>query len=40
MKAASPDWGYGHIHGELKKLGYKISWQTVPPDNDQARPDG
>jgi len=29
MKAASPDWGYGHIHGELKKLGYKISWQTV-----------
>ena len=29
MKANSPDWGYGHIHGELKKLGYKVSWQTV-----------
>jgi putative transposase len=29
MKAASPDWGYGHIHGELKKLGFKVSWQTV-----------
>jgi len=22
-------WGYGHIHGELKGLGYKVSWQTV-----------
>jgi putative transposase len=20
---------YGHIHGELKKLGFKVSWQTV-----------
>jgi transposase InsO family protein len=29
MAAANPSWGYGHIHGELKGLGYKISWQTV-----------
>ena len=29
MKEENPDWGYGHIHGELKGLGYKISWQTV-----------
>jgi putative transposase len=29
MKADNPDWGYGHIHGELKGLGYKVSWQTV-----------
>jgi putative transposase len=29
MKAENPDWGYGHIHGELKGLGYKVSWQTV-----------
>jgi putative transposase len=36
MKAANPDWGYGHIHGELMKLfppgpdgKKKVSWQTV-----------
>ena len=29
MAAANPSWGYGHIHGELKGLGYKVSWQTV-----------
>ena len=29
MKADNPDWGYGHIHGELKGLGCKVSWQTV-----------
>jgi len=23
------DWGYGRIHGELKALGYEVSWQTV-----------
>lgn len=29
MKAENPDWGYAHIHGELKGLCYKVSWQTV-----------
>jgi putative transposase len=29
MAADNPDWGYGHIHGELRELGYKVSWQTV-----------
>ena len=29
MAEANPSWGYGHIHGELKGLGYKVSWQTV-----------
>jgi transposase InsO family protein len=29
MKQENDDWGYGHIHGELKKLGYQVSWQTV-----------
>jgi hypothetical protein len=29
MAAANPSWGYGHIHGELKKLKYDVSWQTV-----------
>ena len=29
MAEENPDWGYGHIHGELKGLGYKVSWQTV-----------
>lgn len=29
MAAENPDWGYGHIHGELKGLGFKVSWQTV-----------
>lgn len=24
-----PSWGYGHIHGEVKGLGYDVSWQTV-----------
>ena len=27
--AENPDWGYGRIHGELKALGYDVSWQTV-----------
>lgn len=29
MAEKNPDWGYGHIHGELKELGFKVSWQTV-----------
>jgi len=29
MAENNPSWGYGHIHGELKGLGYKVSWQTV-----------
>ena len=29
MAADNPSWGYGHIHGELKKLQYDVSWQTV-----------
>jgi len=29
MAESNPSWGYGHIHGELKGLGYKVSWQTV-----------
>ena len=29
MARDNPDWGYGHIHGELRELGYKVSWQTV-----------
>lgn len=29
MAQENPDWGYGHIHGELKALGFKVSWQTV-----------
>jgi putative transposase len=29
MKEENESWGYGHIHGELKKLGFKVSWQTV-----------
>ena len=29
FKEENPDWGYGRIHGELKALGFKISWQTV-----------
>lgn len=29
MAEENPSWGYGHIHGELKGLGYKVSWQTV-----------
>ena len=29
MVEENPSWGYGHIHGELKGLGYKVSWRTV-----------
>ncbi len=29
MAGENPDWGYGRIHGELKVLGYQVSWQTV-----------
>jgi transposase InsO family protein len=29
MAQENPDWGYGRIHGELKKLQFKVSWQTV-----------
>ena len=29
MAGDNPDWGYGRIHGQLKALGYEISWQTV-----------
>jgi len=29
MADENPDWGYGRIHGELKELGHKVSWQTV-----------
>ena len=29
MAEENPSWGYGHIHGELKGLGYDVSWQTV-----------
>jgi transposase InsO family protein len=29
MKEQNRDWGYGHIHGKLMKLGFKVSWQTV-----------
>jgi putative transposase len=29
MAQENVDWGYGRIHGELKALGYDVSWQTV-----------
>jgi transposase InsO family protein len=29
MAQENPSWGYGRIHGELKKLGYDVHWQTV-----------
>ena len=29
MGEENPDWGYGRMYGELKKLGYKVHWQTV-----------
>jgi transposase InsO family protein len=29
MAGDNPDWGYGRIHGELKGLGFTVSWQTV-----------
>jgi hypothetical protein len=31
MAEENPSWGYGHIHGELKGLGYKVSWQWARP---------
>lgn len=27
--AENPDWGYSRITGELKALGYDVSWQTI-----------
>jgi hypothetical protein len=29
MAQENASWGYGRIYGELKKLGYDVSWQTV-----------
>ena len=29
MSRENPDWGYGRMYGELKKLGYDVHWQTV-----------
>jgi len=29
MAGENPSWGYGRIFGELKELGYKVSWQTI-----------
>jgi transposase InsO family protein len=29
MSQENAGWGYGRIYGELKKLGYKVHWQTV-----------
>jgi transposase InsO family protein len=29
MSEENPSWGYGRICGELRKLGFKIHWQTV-----------
>jgi len=29
MAEDNPGWGYGRMYGELKKLGYKVHWQTV-----------
>ncbi len=29
MAEENPGWGYGRMYGELKKLGYKVHWQTV-----------
>ena len=29
MAEENPGWGYGRIYGELKKLKYDVSWQTV-----------
>ena len=29
MAQENAGWGYGRINGELKKLGYKVHWQTV-----------
>jgi hypothetical protein len=29
MAGEGPEWGCGRTHGELKALGYELSWQTV-----------
>lgn len=29
MASDNPQWGYGHIYGELRKLGFDVHWQTV-----------
>jgi len=29
MATDNPSWGYGHITGELKGLGFDVHWQTV-----------
>jgi hypothetical protein len=29
MAEENPDWGYSRMYGELRKLGYKVHWQTV-----------
>jgi hypothetical protein len=29
MSEGNPQWGYGRIYGELRKLGIKVHWQTV-----------
>jgi len=29
MAEENPNWGYGRINGELRKLGYDVHWQTV-----------
>jgi len=29
MAEENAGWGYGRMYGELKKLGYKVHWQTV-----------
>ena len=29
MAEDNPNWGYGRMYGELKKLGYQVHWQTV-----------
>ena len=29
MSSENPQWGYGRMYGELRKLGYDVHWQTV-----------
>lgn len=29
MAKDNPGWGYGRMHGELRKLGFDVHWQTV-----------
>jgi hypothetical protein len=29
MAEDNPHWGYGRMYGELRKLGFKVHWQTV-----------